>query len=343
MIPHSKPTLDNTDIEAVTKIIKSEYIAQGKYVRQFEKTIAKYIGVKDGVAVNSGTSALYLALISLGVKLKDSVVIPSYTCTALLNAVRQIRAKPIITDILDYNICPADTWCSSDYKTKAIIAPHMFGIPFSFKLFEDYRIPIIEDCAQAIGGEIYGKKLGSFGKLSIFSFYATKMITTGEGGMICSNNLKLLDKIRDIRDYDKKSDDKQRFNYKMTDIQASLGLNQLNKLDGFIKRRKEIAKRYSEAFYKYNFEDFNKDSVYYRYIINVEHLDKAIRYLKKYKIGCAKPIYKPLHKYLKLEGFYHTDDASFHYLSIPIYPSLTDKEVDYIIEKVVNYYKKYEK
>lgn len=346
-IPHSKPSLDSSDIRAVSEVIRSGNIAQGKIVKRFEKKLASFIGTYDAVATSSGTSALHLALLALDIKRGDEVIIPSYVCLALLNAINYTGAIPRVCDInpTDFNISINEVKKKINKRTKAIIVPHMFGMPADIDEFLKLGIPIIEDCAHSIGATLKGKKIGSFGTMSIFSFYATKMLTCGEGGMVTSNSQKFLEKIRNMREYDKKDKLMTYFNYKMSDIQAALGLNQLAKLPSFIAKRKNIASEYNACFSKCNVEipaiNQNKENIFYRYIIKTnKNLSKIIKDLEKKGIACRHPVYKPIHKYLKLKGFLNTDKAWESALSIPIYPSLTEAEIKIIKDVVRDYFTK---
>lgn len=339
IIPHSKPTLDKEDFQSVLNVLKSGEIAQGKKVLEFEKRLARYLNVKGAVAVSSGTSALHLSLLALGIKEKDEVILPSYVCLAVLNAVNYILAKPRLVDINeeDFNISFKETKKSLTKETKAIIVPHMFGLPVDLAPFKRLGIPIIEDCAQAIGATYQGKKVGSFGDLNVVSFYATKLLTTGEGGMVFSNNLKLLDKVRDLRDYDKKNSYRLRFNYKMSDIQAALGLGQLAKLDRFIIMRKKIAEIYNSAFKDCNFKlpqpTRDRDHIYFHYCIRIEKdVNKILRLLRRKGVICERPVYLPLHRYLHLEGYPVAEKVWKLTISLPIYPSLRPEEIRKIVE-----------
>jgi len=347
LIPHSRPSLGKEEIKKVTEVITSGEIAQGKLVKKFEEKITQFVGIKGGVATSSGTAALHLALLSLGIKRGDEVILPSYLCTAPLNAINYVGAKPILCDINDYNynISFADAKIRITKKTKAIVVPHLFGFPAEIDRFLTLGIPIIEDCAQIIGARYKGKMVGSFGTISIFSFYATKMLTCGEGGMLLSNSEKILSVARDLRDYDEKENYLIRYNYKMTDLQAALGLVQLDKLSFFIRRRKEIAKKYTLAFQKCNFElpygQDEQEPVFYRYVVKTKgNLEKYLVLLNREGIICRRPIYKPLHQYLRLSDFPNTKKAWNTALSIPIYPSLSDSEIRKIISIVLEAFAK---
>lgn len=320
----------------MSSVISSGYIAQGEVVARFEKELAKFIGVKGAVATSSGTSALHLALLALGVKEGDEVLIPTYVCSALLNAVLYVGATPVLVDCCDdFNISIKDLKNKLNDKMKVCIIPHLFGYPASIDKIKGTGVKIIEDIAQAIGGEYKGKKLGSWGDIAVVSFYATKMITTGEGGAILSNDDTLLNLIRDLREYDEFDEYKLRYNYKMSDINASIGLVQLRKLPNFIQRRREIANLYREMLRDCNLilppeePDFLK-SVYYRFVIRTERLEEIKQHMSEKGIECKRPIYKPLHHYFSLNGYPKADELYKTALSIPIYPSLSDSQVLYI-------------
>ncbi|MBU1863226.1 MAG: DegT/DnrJ/EryC1/StrS family aminotransferase [Candidatus Omnitrophica bacterium] len=339
-IPHSKPTIDSTDVKTVAAVIKSGYLTQGVKVAEFEKKLARYIGVRGAVTVSSGTAALHLALLTLEIKKGDEVIAPTYVCTAILNAINYTGARIRLVDVNpeDGNISVKEVKKKITRKTKAIIVPHMFGMPADIYELVKLGIPIIEDCAQAIGATYKNKKVGNFGVLSIFSFYATKMLTTGEGGAVVSNNLSLLNKIKDLREYDHKNDYQIRFNYKMTDIQAVLGINQLAKLKTFIAKRRKIAAQYNKELSHCDFElpvtRKDKKGVCFRYVIKVKRgQSRYFKYFKREGIICARPLYKPLHRYLRLKGFPVAERLTKESISIPIYPSLTSSQVASIIQK----------
>jgi perosamine synthetase len=343
MIYHSQPTISGKEVKAVKEVLKSGYLSQSKWVIRFEETLAKYVGVKYGIATNSGTSALHLALLALGIKKGDEVILPSYVCSAVLNAVNYTQAKPILTDIneSDFNISLADTKRKITKRTKAIIVPHIFGYPADIKGFLSLGIPIIEDCAHSIGATYNDKRLGSFGDLAIFSFYATKMLTTGYGGMITTNNKRFAERIRNWRDFDNRADYIIRYNYQLSDLQGALGLSQLKQLPYFLKRRKEIAYAYNKQFYCLNDKLLYKQTAgpktapsYYRYVIGIKNPPEFIRQMQKNQVEVKGPIYKPLHRYLGLprQDFPVTEKVYETTVSLPIYPGLTDKQVNYIIK-----------
>jgi perosamine synthetase len=336
-ISHSKPSMTSQDISVVSRILRSGQLAPGQKVLDFESKISSYLGVKSGIATNSGTSALHLALIALNIRPNDEVIIPSYVCSALLNAIAYVGAKPKIVDVKedDFNLSALEVKKKLSKKVRAIIVPHMFGCPADLKELLGFGIPVIEDCAQSIGATYMGRKAGSFGVLSICSFYATKVITTGEGGMVLSNNEKLLDRIRDLRAYDHAKNLKTRYNYKMTEFQAALGLSQLQRLPQFIHQRKQIAQAYDRAFTGIGIiptQDNHRESIYYRYVVKTKKAHLLINHLKRQGIEATLPVFKPLHSYVKGFQCPATQRLMNQCVSIPIYPNLSNRQVHWICQ-----------
>jgi len=340
MIPHSRPTIDQEEVNAAVAVLRSGKLAQGEQVLQFEKALASLIGVGGAMAVSSGTAALHLSLLALKISEGDEVVIPSFVCPALLNAIRYVRAVPVLADIgrETFNIDVQDLKRRVTRKTKAVIVPHMFGLPADIREIVALGIPVIEDCAQALGSRYEGAPTGSFGALSVFSFYATKVICTGEGGMIAVNNLQLLEKIRDLRDYDEKDDHRLRYNYKLTDLQAALGLAQLRKLPTLIGRRRALARQYDEFLCERLLPvpgcPPDRDHIYYRYVIRTKHVAELLAAGGETGIAYRRPVFKPLHHYLGMTGYPQTEAAFLETVSLPIYPSLSDTEVKTILHPV---------
>lgn len=343
-IKHSSPTISYQDKESVDEAIISGNLAGGEIVNAFENSVAKYIGTKFGVATNSGTSALHLALKALDVKEGDEVILPSYVCGSVLNAVNYCNASPVIADINDvcngdYNISFEETRKKVNNKTKAIILPHMFGNPVKdIEKFLELNIPIIEDCAMSIGAEHNNRKIGSFGDISVFSFYATKMMTTGVGGMILTNNENLRNNLLNLMQYDNREIFGEGYNYRMSDFQAAMGLSQLKKLDSFVKKRKDIASSYNYLFRDISPEFIipkadEKENIFFRYIIQSQNKDKNlenfISEIRNRGVDISKPVYKPIHNYLNLSDsdFPNTSNAYKSAFSIPIYPSITPRQI----------------
>jgi dTDP-4-amino-4,6-dideoxygalactose transaminase len=340
-IPHSRPTLGAEEAAAVAAVVKSGHIAEGEVVARFEKAFAEKMGVGHAVAVSSGTAALHLTLLAMGVGPDDEVIIPSFVCTALLHAVQYVGAKPVLAEIdpATYNIDPSDVQKRISNRTKAIIVPHLFGLAADLDRLLALNIPLIEDCAQAVGGWYQNKPLGTFGAAAIFSFYATKMMATGEGGMVIAKSAELIDHIRDQKTYDEKAADRMRYNYKMTDMQAALGEVQLARLDDFITRRRTIAKRYLDSLQSLAIKlPANPDEhIFYRFAIGLDtDCEPIMHNLRQQGIGCARPVFLPIHRHLKMEGYPLTDHAWQTTLSLPIYPSLQPAAIEQVITRFIS-------
>jgi perosamine synthetase len=251
-IPIGKPDIGRDEIEAVMKTMRSGWVSQGENVEKFEKSFAEYCGVKHGVAVNNGTAALHTALAALDIKEGDEVITTPLSCVATTNPILYLNAKPVFADVdpATLNIDPTLTEEKITSRTKAILPVHLFGHPADLdpimEIAERKGLYIIEDASQAHGARYKGKKVGQFGHISCFSFYADKMITTVEGGMALTNDKELAERMRLLRSFGMNKSNKfyhpvLGYNYKMSDIQAAIGLAQLRKLDHYIlKRRKNI-------------------------------------------------------------------------------------------------------
>jgi dTDP-4-amino-4,6-dideoxygalactose transaminase len=338
-IPHSRPTLGEEEAQVAAAAVASGQIAEGPEVEAFEREVGRFLGVEHAVGVSSGTAALYLALSAMGVGPGDEVVVPSFVCSALLNAVAAAGAAAVVADIdpATFNIDPGDAARRLTPRTKAIVVPHMFGLPADIDRLAAFGVPLIEDCAQAIGAEHQGRAVGSIGQTAIFSFYATKVMATGEGGMVVTRSASLAESVRDFKTYDKKQDHRRRFNFKMTDIQAAVGRVQLRRLTGFIRRRHEIAERLRAELQGLPVRLPRQDPgrIYFRFVIDsvVDAADFVCRAHAR-GIGCELPVHPPLHRLLGIEGFSRAENAWKHAVSLPIYPLLTDEETGRILEAV---------
>ena len=337
-IPHSRPWINSADIRAIAHVMRGGQIAQGDETAAFEREVGAFLDMPPGVAVSSGTAALHLALLGLGIGRGDEVILPSYVCVAPLHAVEYVGATPRLADIepTGFNIDPSDIRRRITRRTRAIIVPHLFGLPADLDELLHLGIPIIEDCAQAIGARYRDKAVGSFGTVGILSFYATKPLTTGEGGMVMSRNRTLLARIRDLRDYDERRRHKTRFNYKLTDFQAALGRSQLRRLPTMLARRSALAERYRRHWaalpIRVPAADERRTHVYHRFVISCPiAATRVARRLSILGVTARLPIFQPIHTTLGLEGFPGTDQVFRHALSLPLYPTLTAKEAEVVM------------
>lgn len=343
IIPHSRPTLRPCDKELLCRALDSGNIADGEYVAQLEQQVSRYLGVGGAAAVSSGTSALHLSLLALRIGLGHEVIVPSYVCPALLYAVRYTGAECVLADIDERtcNLSLGSARSRMTNRTKAIIIPHMFGLPANVEQFRELGVPIIEDCAQAIGADYGGKKMGSFGDLAVLSLYATKMIAAGEGGVVAAASEDYLNTVRDLRSYNGKTGCHLRFNYNLSNLHAALAVSQLAQLDEFVAKRRRIAKTYDRDLCRCGVDLPNvvepEGHVYYRYVIRLKSgLEEFKQRLRAKGIHCGHGVLEPLHRALQLPAndFPHTEAVYRSAVSIPIYPSLSDDQVQLISDSI---------
>ncbi len=339
VIPHSRPTVGEEDLRAVAEALKSGLIAQGDKVAAFEQAMATMLGVKGGVAVSSGTAALHLALLALDVGGGDEVLLPTYACSALLHAVRAVRAVPRFVDCdpSTFNMDPDSARKACSPRAKAVIVVHSFGLPADLDGLQGLGLPLIEAAAQALGAFYRGRPVGSVGDVAVFSFYATKLVTTGEGGMLLSNDERILAVARDLRESDRKGDDRTRFNYKTTDFQGALGVTQLRQLPSFLERRQMVASAYRAGLQTLPLQlplgSPDALRVYYRYVVNGPLPAEAyLARLQGLGVEARRPVFQPLHRYLGLTGFPGAEEAWERAISLPLYPSLSDDEIAWIVK-----------
>lgn len=345
MIPHSRPSIEAADIRAATEVLQSHQIAQGGAVEQFERGMAAYFGLPGGVAVTSGTAALEVAIRALRIGSGDEVLLPSYVCAAPLLAIQRVGAIPRLVDIdLDtFNIDPSAARQAMTPKTKAIIVPHLFGLSADLTELAALGVPIIEDCAQTLGATEAGRPVGSVGMITVCSFYATKLLCAGEGGMVLSRDESLLERARRLREYDETpSLHPGSTNLKMTDLQAAIGLAQLERFASFLERRMFLAEEYRTALSGTSLIQPlvppGHTHTYYRFVVRLPELvskadglhDVIGRFAAR-GIQCRKPVFRTLHRYLELDGFPAAEEAERTALSIPLFPALTDEDVAQIL------------
>lgn len=373
-LPFYKPFIGQEEIEAVTETLKSGWLTMGPKTRQFEKEFFQYIGTKHAVAVNSCTSALHLALIAYGIKQGDEVITTPFTFASTAEVILYTGAKPVFVDIDEntFNIDPTMIESAITSKTRAIIPVHIAGQPCEMdkitQIAKEHKLLVIEDAAHSLSSEYKGRKIGKIGDATCFSFYATKNLTTGEGGMITTNKDEIADKVRIIRLHGMSRDAWKRYSskgswyyeitdqgykYNMTDIQASIGLCQLRKLSEMQRRRKEYVNMYNEAFSK--FEEIatpyirrNIKHSWHLYVIQIRpqllriDRDEFIEQLRKENIGTSVH-FIPLHLmpfYQKNFGFKKGDfpKAESVYervISLPLYPGLAPEDVEGVIRTVI--------
>lgn len=256
-IPMSAPDITEDDVEAVAEVVRSGRLALGPKTEEFERLIAEYTGTEHAVAVSSGTAALHLIVKSLGIGPGDEVLVPSFTFIASVNAILYDGAKPVFVDIEPdtYNLDPDDLKRKITPRTKAIMAVDVFGHPADWdallKISKDYKLKIIDDSCEALGARYNGKSLGQFGDAAAFAFYPNKQITTGEGGMIVTNDPDVARVCRSLRNQGRGEmgawleHERLGYNYRMTEMSAALGISQLRRLEDILSRRERVARWYT--------------------------------------------------------------------------------------------------
>jgi dTDP-4-amino-4,6-dideoxygalactose transaminase len=325
--------VSDADAERVARVVRAGQLAQGPEVAAFERELSARLGTEDVAVVSSGSAALELALRALGVGAGHEVIIPTYACDALYHAVTRCGAAAVLADAdaATLTLSAAEAKRRLSARTAAVIVPHAWGLAVDLGEFRALGIPVIEDCAQALGAVVAGSPAGSQGTLAVCSFYATKLVTSGEGGAV-AGPAALVSLVRGARDYDERDDLIPRFNYKLTDLQAALGRGQLARLDTFVARRRAAAERYRRRLAGLPCRppaDAGERHVYHRFVVIVDHpLAPLIAALQARGIAARRPVYRPLHRALGLEGYPEAECLWATALSLPCYPSLTDAEID---------------
>jgi perosamine synthetase len=257
-IPLSSPDITEQEIEAVCAVLRTSSLSLGPKVLEFENAIARYVGASDVIAVNSGTSGLHLCIRALNISEGDEVIVPSFTFIAVANAVRYEKARPVFVDVddLTLNLDPSLLEAAITPRTRAIIVVHTFGCPAELssllEIARRHGLYVIEDACEAFGGEYEGQKVGGFGDAGVFGFYPNKQITTGEGGAVVTSNPDIAIKIRKLRNQGREDSEswfqhsELGYNYRISDINCALGVEQLRRIDTILDRRETIARKYDQ-------------------------------------------------------------------------------------------------
>lgn len=366
MIPYGKQTIEQDDIQAVVDVLKSDFLTTGPKIAEFEQTVADYVGAKYAVAISNGTSALHAACFAAGIEPGDEVITTPLTFAASANCVLYCGGTPVFADVdpKTYNIDPEDIQRKITDRTKAIIAVHLAGQPCDMdaihSIAREHGLIVIEDGAHALGSVYKGKKVGSMSDMTTFSFHPVKPITTGEGGMIVTDNEDFYKKMILFRSHGITRDDSMMtrndgpwfyqqfdlgYNYRITDIQCALGCSQMKKLDRFLARRKEIVARYNEAFADCDniitpYQLSDTESGWHLYIVQVKNCDRrqVFEAMREKEIGVNVhyiPVY--MHPYYQEHGYENVHCANAeeiysHIISLPLYPGLTSEQQDYVID-----------
>lgn len=367
-IPYGRQCVDEEDIRAAEDALRSDYLTTGPCIQEFEQAVCRYTGAKYAAAIANGTAALHAACFAAGIKAGDEVITTPLTFAASANCVLYCKGTPVFADVdpKTYNLDPKDVRRKITDKTKAVIAVHLAGQPCAMDeihaIAKERGLTVIEDGAHALGAAYKGRKVGALSDMTTFSFHPVKPITTGEGGMIVTDNPELYKRLCLFRSHGITRDPALMtenggpwfyqqlslgYNYRITDIQCALGVSQMKKLDYFIGRRKELAKRYDEAFADCPgivapYQAPEADSGWHLYIIQVKKDGRKRIFEKLRSAGIGVNVhYIPVyfHPYYRAHGYKdaHCPNAEEIYsrmISLPLYPGLTDEAQDFIIEKV---------
>ncbi|MDP3733874.1 MAG: DegT/DnrJ/EryC1/StrS family aminotransferase [Nanoarchaeota archaeon] len=353
MIPIAKPFLNHEEKEALFAVLNTGMLAQGETVKTFEQQFAKFMGVKHAIAIVNGTAALHAALLAHNIKEGDEVITTTFSFIATANAIRMAGATPVFVDIEEntFNLNPDLIESAITPKTKAIMPVHLFGLPAAMdkitQIAEKHGLVIIEDACQAHGAEYNGKKAGSFGT-GCFSFYSTKNMTTGEGGMITTNDDAVAAKIRTIINHgstEKYYHQHHGYNYRMTNLAAALGIIQLQKLEHFNSRRRENAAALTAALHSIPgilVPELSPGHVYHQYTIRIlpafgKTRKEVVQYLTEKGIGHGIFYPLPIHQQEAYKECNHilfpvAERAAEEVLSLPVHPLVTEENIDQIAE-----------
>ena len=369
MIPYGRQSIDEEDIQAVVEVLRSDWLTTGPKIEEFEHAVATYMGATHSVAVSSGTSALHCAMYAIGIGIDDEVIVPPMTFAATANCVVFQGGTPVFVDVDPDTLLLAPERIEEKItpRTKAIIAVDYAGQPCDYdklrEIAENNRLVLVADSCHALGSEYKGRKSGTFADLNIFSFHPVKHITTGEGGMITTDNTDYADRMRIFRNHGITTDHHQReirgswiyemvdlgYNYRMTDIQCALGINQLKKLKQFLERRRNIASQYDRAFASNRYItplDVNQDVLhaYHLYVVKINYeslgISRANLFLALREKGIVVNVhYIPVHFHPYYRKKFHVRTGSCpvaeavyeQIMSLPMFPGMTDEDVHHVI------------
>ena len=360
-IPVAEPIFDGRELEYLSDCIKTGWISSiGKYVTEFEQGFARYIGCRYGVAVHTGTAALHLALAALNIGPGDEVIVPDLTFAATANAVLYTGAKPVLVDVEDdtWNIDPREIEKAINENTKAVIVVHLYGHPCDMEailhICDRYGIVLVEDAAEAHGAEYRGRKVGSFGRIGCFSFFGNKVITTGEGGLCVTDDPDLKHCIEQLRDHGMSTTrkywhDRVGYNYRMTNLQAAVGVAQLERIEWFVERKREIAGLYksyladTENLILPIEKDYAKN-IFWMFTICIREAckisrDELMQLLKSEGVD-SRPVFFPLHSmppYYTEKAYPISEKISKAGLSLPSSPALTEQNVDRVCRLITRF------
>jgi perosamine synthetase len=338
-VPHSRPWIEPSDRLAVDNLLKGGMIAHGARVQAFEQAVANYLGATGGIACTSGTTALGLALKSLGIGAGDEVVLPTYVCWNVLSAVTAIGAIPRLCDVDDSGVLTVHTVRPLlSPRSRAIVAVHIFGHPCDIDSLASLGLPVIEDACQALGLEIDGRLAGTLGEFGVLSFHATKCLTTGEGGMLVSSKPCLLERARALAESAEQKNVAGATS--MADLQAALGLAQLERYPTFLERRRQLFAAFHEIACQLVTTRpgyISQPPFLFRYTLRAQHgFERAQIALLAQGVQARRGVDELLHRRLGLDDCDYPGAVELfeHVVSLPFYPSLTEQEQAQVLRAI---------
>jgi len=357
-IPQYEPYINSRERELINDVLDRNWFSEGKYTRIFEGKLAEFCGADYSLALANGTGALILGFKALGVGRGDEVIVPSFTHPADVNCIEAVGAIPKFCDIdpRTYTLSPRSLESKINDKTRAVIVVHLYGFAADMdrilEIANHNNLFVVEDCAQALGTLYRGKHVGTFGDFGILSFFADKTITTGEGGMLITNNQDLLDEVN-IYKHDGRRErgidviERLGYNFRITELQTAIGVAQYEKLSTIIEKKIENNERFQELLSEcdqihFPFSSEHTYRVPHRVLIEVEEPENLKTYLATKGIGCRR-FYIPMHRQPccnKRGNFPNSENAYSRGLCLPSYPMLTTDQIEYICANIVDYYNK---
>jgi dTDP-4-amino-4,6-dideoxygalactose transaminase len=359
-IPLMKVYVDDDIKKTVLQVLDSGWYILHEKVREFERKFAEFCGVKNAVCVSSGTSAIFLSLLSLDIKHGDEVIIPSFSFISTATPIIDIGAKPVFADIdaKTYTINPEKVRNAVTKRTKAIIPVHLYGHPAKMdailEIAEENDLYVVEDACQAHGAEYKGQRIGGIGHVTCFSFYPSKNMTVcGDGGAVVTNDDKIAETVRKLRDHgrrDKYVFELKGYNLRFNEIQAAIGIKQLEKLPKWNEARRNIAKMYNqtlEGLVTTPIEETWAKHVYHLYVIRNKKRDDLKEFLSRHGVSTLVHYPIPIHQQPAITSILGhqkslkiTEKYAKEVLSIPMHPTLTEREVEYISDRIKEYFGK---
>ncbi|MDD5145725.1 MAG: DegT/DnrJ/EryC1/StrS family aminotransferase [Candidatus Pacebacteria bacterium] len=363
-IPLSSPDITKKEVELINQVLSTPFLSIGPKIKEFEKKIANFVGTKYAIAINSGTSGLHLCVRSLDIKDGDEVITTPFSFIASSNCILFERAKPVFVDIDENTLCidPNKIEEKITKKTKAILPVHIFGhsceMEKIMEIAKRYNLAVLEDACEALGGEYKGRKVGTFGNAAVFAFYPNKQITTGEGGVIVTDDERIAKLCQSMRNQGRDEGDswlshsRLGYNYRMTEISAALGITQLSRIEEILEKRQKVAENYNKKLEKIDgvkipYVSPEVKISWFVYVIrldgrfSLEDKNAILQKLTQKGINCGN-YFPSIHLepfYVKMFGYKNgdfpiTERVSNSTIALPFYNNLTEKQIDYVCDNL---------